>query len=178
MKGHDYAAYRLGRLYLSGEKIEKNIELANGMAWAGCAGASNPYALYTLGKLFLIGEDVPKDIRQALCYFEKAAEGGNEYAEFQLGKLYLLGEDVPKNVEEAITWLSKCARNMETSSPNMHWENYIFAGGMFQGIGKSHPTVGGSWQHKEISMLSFYWITWIRFRIHLFFCQQHGSCIS
>ena len=62
---NEYAAYALGRLFLSGEDIPKDIQAA--VRWLTLsAEQNNPFAQYTLGKLYLTGEDVPKDTEAAL----------------------------------------------------------------------------------------------------------------
>ncbi|MFQ9704479.1 MAG: tetratricopeptide repeat protein [Enterocloster clostridioformis] len=62
---NEYAAYQLGKLYLAGEDIPKDVEAA--IRWPSFSSDSgNAYAQYALGKVFLAGEDVPKDVRKAV----------------------------------------------------------------------------------------------------------------
>ena len=81
--GSDYAAYRLGKLYLEGTDVPKNaaraVEYLTDAAQEG-----NQYAQYTLGKLYLTGEDVARNREQAYRWFWESASQGNEYAQFFL----------------------------------------------------------------------------------------------
>ena len=74
--GGDIAAYRLGRLYLEGGLVKKNVGMA--MNWFNkAADMGNQYAQYALGKLYLLGEDVPRDEKLGLEYLHRAADQGN-----------------------------------------------------------------------------------------------------
>ena len=73
----------LGKLYLSGEDIPKDVEKA--IHWLEqSAGQGNQYAEYALGKLYLCGKDIPRDREKAAVYLQAAAEQGNIYAAFLL----------------------------------------------------------------------------------------------
>jgi len=73
----------LGKLYLAGEEVFKNTELAM-MYLEASACAGNQYAQYMLGKLYLMGKEVEQDREKAQAYFRLAAEQGNEYAAYFL----------------------------------------------------------------------------------------------
>ena len=77
------AAYQLGKLYLSGEGIPKNVEQALFYLELS-AHAGNQYAQYLLGKAYLIGTDVEHDKEKAYEYLKPAAEQGNVYAAYFL----------------------------------------------------------------------------------------------
>lgn len=65
---NEFAAYRLGKLYLAGEELPKNTELAlHYLKMAADTG--NQYAQYALGKVYLIGKDVQQDKELAYDYF-------------------------------------------------------------------------------------------------------------
>ena len=86
VQGNEYAAYQLGKLYLSGEHLTKNV--AEGIRWMEAAAEKgNPYAQYSLGKLYLCGKDVPRDREKAVVYLEASAAQGNIYAQFFLDHL-------------------------------------------------------------------------------------------
>ena len=82
-QGNPYAAYRLGKLYLEGtdvpKEVAKAVEYLTDVAQEG-----NKYAQYTLGKLYLTGEDVIQDREQAYRWFWESASQGNKYAQFFL----------------------------------------------------------------------------------------------
>ncbi len=63
MQGFDVAMYRLGKLYLQGEVVEKNVGEALQWFWKADA-KDNPYAQYQLGKIYLStlkAFDIPAD---------------------------------------------------------------------------------------------------------------------
>ena len=81
--GNHFAAYRLGKEYLSGEVVSKDATRAT--AWlTQSAEAGNQYAQYMLGKLYLTGLGVTHDQTQAMDWFSRSAAQGNQYAQFFL----------------------------------------------------------------------------------------------
>ena len=106
--GITVAKYKLGKMLLNGDGVEKDI--AKAVEWLKQAAMEeNEFAEYALGRLYLKGEAVEKNIVAAEEYLLKAAEHGNKYAEYVLGKEYLRGENFPKDVEKAITYLKRSA---------------------------------------------------------------------
>ncbi len=103
-----FAQYALGKIYLVGKHVPKDINKAI-IYLTQSAEQENEWAAYQLGKLYLLGKDVQKDTEKAVVYLTKAAEQGNQFAQYILGKLYLLGKDVSKNRELAIKWLTLSA---------------------------------------------------------------------
>ena len=82
-QGSEYAAYQLGKLYLSEEFDFKDAE--QGIYWMETAAEKgNQYAQYILGKLYLYGGDIPQDKEKAVHYLNASAEQGNIYAQFLL----------------------------------------------------------------------------------------------
>ena len=98
------AAYSLGKLFLEGKVMPKNIVQAIHY-FETSNEYGNPWASYQLGKLYLQGKEMPKNIEKAIQYLTSSAETGNSFSQYLLGKTYLLGKDVPKDKEEAIKWL-------------------------------------------------------------------------
>ena len=77
--GSDCAAYRLGKEYLRGKVVEKDVSKA--VEWfTQTAEVGDPYAQYVLGKLYLEGEDVPRDEETAVYWLAESANQGNDYA--------------------------------------------------------------------------------------------------
>lgn len=103
-----FAQYALGKIYLEGKHIPKDINKAI-LYLTHSAKQENEWAAYQLGRLYLLGKDVSKDTEKALTYLQKSAEQGNQFAQYILGKLYLLGKDVSKDKEHAIKWLTLSA---------------------------------------------------------------------
>ncbi|MSU03239.1 sel1 repeat family protein [Tissierella sp. DSM 105185] len=84
--GNEYAAYQLGKLYLKGEEITKDILSA--IKWLKLSSQKgNQYGQYLLGKIYLMGEGVPRDKEEAIKWFTLSAEQGNEYAQFFLDNM-------------------------------------------------------------------------------------------
>lgn len=102
------ALYALGKIYLEGKHIQKDINKVI-LYFTKSAEQKNEWAAYQLGKLYLLEMDVSKDTGKAVIYLSKSAEQGNQFAQYILGKLYLLGKDVPKDKELAIKWLALSA---------------------------------------------------------------------
>ncbi len=89
-QGLDIAAYRLGKLFLWGDDVEKDVATALHWLWQA-AEKENQYAQYLLGKTYLKGEDVYADFSKAEKLFEKASRQGNSYAKYSLAKMHLDG---------------------------------------------------------------------------------------
>ena len=82
-QGNSFAQYRLGKLYLLGEDVPKDVDAA--IRWlTASAEQGNQYAQYALGKLYLAGRDVPRDREAAVRWLTRPPEQGNVYAQFFL----------------------------------------------------------------------------------------------
>ena len=104
--GITVAKYKLGKMLLNGDGVEKDTTKA--IEWLKQAAAEeNEFAEYALGVLYLKGEDIEKNAVVAEDYLLKAAKHGNKYAEYVLGKEYLRGENFGKDVEKAIAYLKR-----------------------------------------------------------------------
>ena len=102
------AAYSLGKLFLEGKVVAKNI--AQAIHYFDISNEyGNPWASYQLGKLYLQGKEIPKNLEKAIQYLTSSAEDGNPFSQYLLGKTYLLSKDVPKDKEQAIKWLNLSA---------------------------------------------------------------------
>ena len=119
VQGLDIAAYRLGKLFLRGEDIEKDVGTALHWLWQA-AEQENPYAQYQLGKTYLKGEDVYADFSGAEELFEKASRQGNSYAKYSLAKMHLDGLAEHPDTGKALFLLRESA-----GSGNM-WAAYLF----------------------------------------------------
>lgn len=82
-QGNPAAAYRLGKLYLQGALVPKDVPKALEYLTAS-AKEGSPFAQYTLGKLYLMGKDVEPDREEAYRWFQASAQQGNPYAQFFL----------------------------------------------------------------------------------------------
>lgn len=106
--GCGVAKYRLGKMFLRGEDIPKNIDYA--LRWLEeSASEHNQYAEYLLGKTLLRGEDVEQDIPRAEQLLRRSSDQGNRYASYTLGKTLLDGELLLQDIPEAIRFLANSA---------------------------------------------------------------------
>ena len=95
--GNDFAAYRLGKEYLSGKNTIKDAETAVSYL-RQAANNRNAYAQYLLGKLYLMGEGIPKDKEAAQYWFSVAEQNGHEYAGYFLDRMERQEEVPPPNI--------------------------------------------------------------------------------
>lgn len=106
--GCGVAKYRLGKIFLRGEDVPKNIDYA--LRWLEESVAEdNPYAEYLLGKTLLRGEDIEQDLSRAESLLQRSSDQGNRYASYTLGKARLDGELLAQNIPEAIQLLTDSA---------------------------------------------------------------------
>lgn len=106
--GCGVAKYRLGKMFLRGEDIPKNVEYA--LRWLEeSVSESNEFAEYLLGKTYLKGEDVEQVLQVAEELLQKSSAQGNKYAKYTLGKSYLDGELLLQNIPEAIKLITESA---------------------------------------------------------------------
>ena len=83
--GNQHAQYKLGKLYLTGELVNKDIETALRYL-KDAAQRNNQFEQYTLGKLYLQGKEVHQDREAAKQWLELSAAQGNQYAQFFLDR--------------------------------------------------------------------------------------------
>lgn len=77
--GITVAKYKLGKMFLNGDGVGKDIPKA--VEWLKQAAAEeNEFAEYALGRMYFFGLGVEKDLPLAMEYLRSAAAKGNEYA--------------------------------------------------------------------------------------------------
>lgn len=106
--GCGVAKYRLGKMFLQGKDVPKNIDYA--LRWLEeSVSEGNEFAEYLLGKTFLKGENVEQDLIRAEDLLQKSSAQGNKYAKYTLGKALLDGELFLQNIPEAIKLITESA---------------------------------------------------------------------
>lgn len=106
--GCGVAKYRLGKMFLQGKDVPKNIDYA--LRWLEeSASEGNEFAEYLLGKTYLKGEDLEQDLIRAEDLLRKSSAQGNKYAKYTLGKALLDGELFLQNIPEAIKLITESA---------------------------------------------------------------------
>ena len=107
-QGYTVAKYMLGKLYLRGDHVPK--QMLHALHWLESAVKDdNQYAEYLLGKTFLKGEDMERDTERAESLLRRSAEQGNKYAAYTLGKAYLDGDILAQSIDEAVRLLNLSA---------------------------------------------------------------------
>jgi TPR repeat protein len=102
--------YILGRLYLDGEILEKDIN--KGLYHITKAVFSDvPAAINLLGDLYYTGDVLKKDIKKAFECYEKAGHLGFGPAQFNAGIVLLKTYKTRKGLRKAIFWLDKAHKN-------------------------------------------------------------------
>lgn len=88
----NYLCYKVGRMYLDGSGVEKNIE--KGIEYLEMS--DSPFAAYTIGSLYYRGEEVEQNFETAYDYFNKACSAeGQKPIPFAL---YNMAEMIEKNL--------------------------------------------------------------------------------
>ena len=88
--GCNVAKYRLGKMFLQGKDVPKNVDYA--LRWLEeSVNEDNEFAEYLLGKTYLKGEDMEQDLIRAEDLLRKSSAQGNKYAKYTLGKSLLDG---------------------------------------------------------------------------------------
>lgn len=107
-QGYTVAKYMLGKLYLRGEDVPK--QMLHALHWLESAVKDdNQYAEYLLGKVLLKGDDVERDTERAESLLCRSSEQGNKYAAYTLGKAYLDGDILAQSIDKAVRLLNLSA---------------------------------------------------------------------
>lgn len=81
--GCGVAKYRLGKMFLQGKDVPKNVDYA--LRWLEeSVVEGNEFAEYLLGKTYLKGEDVEQDLIRAEDLLRKSSAQGNKYQNMRL----------------------------------------------------------------------------------------------
>lgn len=108
-EGDPAAAYYLGKMYLEGLGIPKNVTRARSLFQTADMGYYFP-ASAELGKLLLTGADqIPAEPAKGLALLKKAAHAGEAEAAFELGMAYAHGTNVEQNLNYAFGYYLKAA---------------------------------------------------------------------
>ena len=106
--GCGVAKYRLGKMFLQGKDVPKNVDYA--LRWLDeSVGEGNEFAEYLLGKTYLNGEDMEQNLICAEDLLKKSSAQGNKYAKYTFGKALLDGELFLQNIPEAIKLITESA---------------------------------------------------------------------
>ncbi|MDP8160421.1 tetratricopeptide repeat protein [Pasteurella atlantica] len=106
------AQFDLGNIYLNGkEGIKKSYRQA--FQWFQKVAVKNdsytPYAQFNLALMYLNGMGVNQSDKQAVTWFQAAAEKGIAQAQFNLARMYYMGQGITKSNIQAVKWYTKAA---------------------------------------------------------------------
>lgn len=132
-QGFDIAMYRLGKMYLQGDIIDKDIRQA--MFWLYKADEeNNQFAQYLLGKFYSKGEETAVNYKLAEEMFEKAVAQGSPYAKYSLAKMHLKGQAQYSNIAYAVQLLTEAADQGNQWAEYQLGKMYLFG----QGVDKNY----------------------------------------
>lgn len=109
----------LGEMYLYGQGVEKNPEMA--MSWFLKGSNKRRHrSQFLIGLMYEEGIGVERNRITAAYWYAESADSGNADAANNLGVLYYTGKGVRQNMETAYKWLEKSAlANCETAKANL-----------------------------------------------------------
>jgi TPR repeat protein len=112
------AQYLVGRNYLKGKSVEKNIKEA--IKWFEMAAKQGHIrSQYQLGKIYLYGEGIKANRKKAYYYLSKAAEQDHLESQYELGNYYLQGNPNRRQYEKAVHWFRRAANQDHVRSTYM-----------------------------------------------------------
>lgn len=113
--GNSQAEEQLGGLYLNGQGVAQNCQLA--LHWfALSAMQGDVQSVYNFGVFYEQGICMPQNSAKAMELYKAAGKLGWAEAQTNVGKMYDNAEGVPRNDVEAIKWFTLAAN-----------QNYAFA---------------------------------------------------
>lgn len=106
---HPSAAHILGVMYLHGNGVAENPQLA--LKWLRVAAEGGiTAAQLQLGLLYRNGPNSVQDDREAAKWMTKAATAGEAEAQYQLAEMYRYGYGVQADGAERAKWLKRAAQ--------------------------------------------------------------------
>jgi len=100
-------------------------------------------AMYEVGRMYERGRGTEASLKQAMFWFEKAANGGQSAASGRIGILCLVGQDIPQDYNKAFKYLSEAAKAGVPAA------QYFLALMYEEGRGiKANPAVAMTWYRK------------------------------
>lgn len=124
--GCTIAKYRLGKMFLQGQEVCKNVDYA--LDWLEEAVyEKNQYAEYLFGKTLLKGEITEQDTERGKELLSRSIDQGNKYAAYTLGKALLDGELLKQDILKAIRLITMSADKSFAPA------QYVFGKLLYQG---------------------------------------------
>lgn len=113
--GDTEAMYHLGRQYLYGRRVERDVNKAVRF-WSEAAAKGHIIAQFCLAELYFKGHFIKQDCSEAITWYSKAAENGHWGAQRKLAYLYENGIGVEQNYQQAANWYLQAAEREDEYS--------------------------------------------------------------
>jgi TPR repeat protein len=125
MDGNPDAQFLMGKKYLKGVGVKKNMELA--IQWFQQAAAQGyPPAYFQLGYMYETGEGLPQSYADAMTWYELAAEKDVSMAINNIGSMYYNGKGVPVDKNKAAEYYKKAAEQGVALAKNNLGYYYLY----------------------------------------------------
>ena len=132
-QGYDIAMYKLGKMYLQGDVVNKDVSRA--IFWLQQADEqNNQYAQYLLGKTYMNGVDVKADYIKAEELLARASNHGSPYAKYSLAKMHLKGQAQHSQLSIAVRLLTEAANQGNQWAEYQLGKMYLYG----QGVDKNY----------------------------------------
>lgn len=132
-QGYDIAMYKLGKMYLQGDVVNKDVSRA--IFWLQQADEqNNQYAQYLLGKTYMNGVDVKADYIKAEELLARASNQGSPYAKYSLAKMHLKGQAQHSQLSIAVRLLTEAANQGNQWAEYQLGKMYLYG----QGVDKNY----------------------------------------
>jgi len=136
--GDGYAQYYLGVMYLKGQGVPRNPQLAlEWLAKAASAGAAGAQAY--MGAFNRRGDLVPQNYAEAMRWYLLAAKQNHENSQYRIALMYYQGEGVQQDLREAYKWavIASVGGEPEPNQLRMKLEKALPASGITEGQRKA-----------------------------------------
>ena len=132
-QGYDIAMYKLGKMYLQGDVVNKDVSRA--IFWLQQADEqNNQYAQYLLGKTYMNGVDVKADYIKAEELLARASNQGSPYAKYSLAKMHLKGQAQHSQLSIAVRLLTEAVNQGNQWAEYQLGKMYLYG----QGVDKNY----------------------------------------
>ena len=133
--------------------MEQNDEMA--ASWYETAGRilmdipRGEGELCDIAESYFDGDGIYQDYKEAVKWYERAAEKGHLYSQRRLAEMYEKGEVVPQDYKEAFKWYNKMAESRDREAL------YIIDNYYLEGKGVKQDTDEAVVQFKEAASLGY-----------------------
>ena len=124
--GSDRAKYELGKMYLYGLGVEKNIHRA--ARWFANISELECYdsgEVLKIAEAYHNGDGVEKDVEKAVAWYEWLIEYNGDFdgkISCTLGEIYFNGEGVKKDINTAVEWYERAAESGNEKAGYKLWK--------------------------------------------------------